>query len=927
MRYSIRTPAVPNPGTRLGVYEVGALIGSGGMGEVYRARDTRLQRDVALKILPDAFAADPDRLARFEREARTLAVLNHPHIAQIHGFEHADGIHALVMELVEGEDLSQRTGRGRIPLDEALPIAGQIADALEAAHAAGVVHRDLKPANIKVRPDGTVKVLDFGLAKAFDARATEAGSASVSLSPTLTAATGVGVILGTAAYMSPEQARGKHVDKRADIWAFGCVLFEMLTGKRAFDGDDVTDVLAFIITKEPDWGALSPGTPAPLQKLLRRCLEKDRKRRLADIADARFELEEAAHPPAATVAAPVSVARSRVFVWLPWLVSAAALVTLVLVGWRWYSAPLSAPVRVVSDIGADASLVIDQGAAFALSPNGQLLAFVAQAAGAPAQLFVRRLDQLSATPLAGTVDARNPFFSPDGQWIGFFADGKLKKISVSGGAAVTLCDAPRGRGGSWSSDGTIVFTPESTGRTALRRVSDTGGVSQQIGEAVDSELVQRYPQVLPGGRAVLYAVNVTAGNNETARVVVQPLPEGPRRVLREGAYYPRYAASGHLLFVHEGTLFAQAFDVERLELAGEPIPILEGIATSGLIGGAQIAVSESGTFAYLPGNRVQGVGGSAPILWLDRVGGTTPLRPQPSEWSNPRFSPDGRRLALDINVNGNIDVWTYDWERDALELLTRDPRVDRRPVWTPDGSRIVFASTAGGAGTAMMYWRRADGTGEPTRLLDTDLASEPSSWHPNGKVLAFTQYGRDTFEDLMTVTVEGDERTGWDVGTPQVFLKTPVREMEPMFSPDGRWIAYYSQESGRNEVYVRSFPDGGNRVLVSTAGGVDPAWSRASQELFYWSGLGLTGTAQGGELYAASYRVDQGTLLFDRPRAIPNARIGPRPRQRDFDVHPDGKRFAVGPVAPAPPATAQRSVVLVFNFFEELKRMAPRGRR
>jgi serine/threonine protein kinase/Tol biopolymer transport system component len=908
---------------RLGVYEITAQIGVGGMGEVYRATDTSLKRAVAIKVLPESVARDAERVARFQREAEVLASLNHSNIAAIYGLERSGGTSALIMELVEGPTLADRIAQGPIPVDDTLPIAKQIAEALEAAHEQGIIHRDLKPANIKVRQDGTVKILDFGLAKAMEP--TDTMSPGVSMSPTITtpAMTQVGMILGTAAYMSPEQARGKRVDKRTDIWAFGCVLFEMLTGKRAFDGDEVTDVLAFIITKEPAWDTLPAVTSAPLRKLLRRCLEKDRKRRLADIADARFELEEAPTGPAAADPGAIPHSRpSRGRLLLPWLISAGAIAALVAL---WPSSRSSLPVattRLLSDIGTDAALVNDQGAALALSPDGRVLTFVAQPAAGSAQLYVRRLEQLNATPLAGTAGARHPFFSPDGQWIAFFADGKLKKIPVGGGTAVTLCDVPQGgRGGSWSPDGSIIFAPSPRGDSPLRRVAEAGGISAAVTASVKGELVQRYPQVLPGGRAVLYQVTVRPADYETARVVVQPLPTGERRVLRDGGYFPRYLASGHLLYMQEGTLFVQPFDVDRLQVTGDPVPLIEGIQISNERGSAQYAVSDAGTFAYLPDERPQS--SSAPLLWMDRSGRTTTMRPTASEWSNPRFSPDGRRLALDITTNGNTDVWIYEWERDQMLRLTNDPAEERRPVWTPDGSRIVFASRRAGDTASELYWQPADGSTRAEPLLEGTVSRVPGSWHQNGKVLAFTEVGPGAPENLMTVTIDGDERTGWKVGTPQPFLAAGGRQFEPMFSPDGRWIAYHTDISGPLEVYVRSFPHSGRQWVVSTTGGQDPVWSRTSQELFYRR-RATSAADTGGELYAVSYRVEGQSLVFERPRLVGDIQSGTRSTQRNFDAHPDGQRFAVAPVEPAPSATAQRNVVVVFNFFDQVKRLVRR---
>ena len=541
-----------------------------------------------------------------------------------------------------------------------------------------------------------------------------APASNMSQSPTITtpAATLAGVILGTA-YMSPEQARGKAVDKRADIWAFGCVLYEMLTGQRAFGGDNVTDTIAAVVRAEPEWGALPANTPTSIRKLLRGCLQKDRRERVPDIAVARLEIKEAAAAPASVDVSAVSIARpawwSRALAWaVPGALGVGlALVLALWAPWRKAPAPL-APLRLEATLGADASLVTDQGAAAVLSPDGAALAFVAQkSAGGDAQLYIRRLDQLQATPLSGTEGARNPFFSPDGQWVAFFAGGKLKKISVTGGAAVTLCDAPRGRGGSWGEDSTIALSSNDAG-VSLLRVSAAGGKPEPLTALDQGEQTQRWPQVLPGGKAVLFSVTCVAcaGN-----IVVQPLPNGPHKVVQRGGYYGRYLPSGHLVYVRDGTLFAALFDLDRLELTGQPVPVLEGVTASptlaGSAGGAQFAVAGNGTLVYVSGP--QSVSNDAPISWMDRQGKTTPVRATLANWANLLFAPDGRRLALDLFDGKQSDVWVYDWARDTLSRLTIDPADDVKPVWTPDGGRIVFASRRAHKAIVNLYWQRADG--------------------------------------------------------------------------------------------------------------------------------------------------------------------------------------------------------------------------
>jgi serine/threonine-protein kinase len=905
-------------GARLGVYRVESLLGAGGMGEVYLARDTRLDRDVALKVLPDLFAADPDRLARFEREARVLASLRHPNIAGIYGLEEADGVRALVLELVDGETLADRIARETLPLQEALGIARQIADALAAAHEAGIVHRDLKPANIKITSTGSVKVLDFGLAKALEA---ESVRSDLSMSPTLTspAATRVGVLLGTAAYMSPEQARGKAVDRRSDLWAFGCVLYEMLTGRHAFEGDEITDVIARIIERDVDLRALPPATPPSIRRLLRRCLEKDRNRRLADASDARLEIDEAlgggpvdANLPRDVPAAPSAWQRA-----LPWAIAGAALVVAgasVLLWAPWRSAPPSAPLRLGSELGVDASLVPDQGASAVLSPDGALLAFTAQKSTSDTpQLYVRRLDQLQPAPLAGTDGARNPFFSPDGQWIAYFAGGKLKKTAVAGGATVTLCDAPNGRGGTWTDDGTIIFSPNNTPSVTLMRVPAAGGNPEPLFRLAEGETTQRWPQVLPGGKAILYSSAASLTGWEDANLVIQPLAGGPGKIVVRAAYYGRYLPSGHLVYVHQGTMFAAPFDLERLEVLGPPVPVVEDVAASPAVtGGAQFAFSGDGTLIYVPGRTISQ---DIPISWIDRSGRISPLRAMPSNWSNPVFSPDGTRLAVDIFDGKQTDVWIYDWSRDTLSRLTFDQTDDQRPAWTSDGQRIVFSSKRGDGTHFNLYWQRADGTGDVTRLTDSTNNQYAGSWHPAGKVLAFLEDdGADS--NIMLLPMEGDEATGWKPGTPTAFLKTPLRESTPTFSPDGRWIAYLSNENGRNDLFVRPFPGPGGKWQISTTAVDDPMWSRSSRELFF--------AVAGLQLMVAAYSVDGDSFRADKPKLVSETRFITRPREpsRDIAVHPDGQRFAVAAMPETEIAERFDKVVFVFNFLDELRRIA-----
>jgi serine/threonine-protein kinase len=846
-------------GTRIGPYEITSPLGEGGMGVVYRAHDTKLGRDVAIKALPDAFANDPDRLQRFQREAQVLASLNHPNIAQIYGLEESDNTRCIVMELVEGETLQERLKRGPIPIEEALSILKQLAEALEAAHRRGVIHRDLKPANVTLSRDGKVKVLDFGLAKALQ----EQHASNLSNSPTLVSAASIpGVILGTAAYMSPEQARGSDADNRS---AAGDLRIE------------IENVLA-----------------SPLEQL-----------------EQREQLDQLQTTPPDVVVQngrPGWVGKGIVAVLIAGLV-----VTLTL--WApWRTAPSAAPLRLSVELGADVGLASDvvDNSALALSADGSMLAFVAAKNGA-AQIYIRRFGQLQASPLAGTSGALSPFFSPDGQWLAFFADGKLKKISVTGGAAVTLADAPRQRGGSWGDDGNIVFTPSNSVGTSLQRVSSVGGKIEPLTKLAQGEGSHRWPVVLPGAKAVLYTSTVGTGNSENSNIVVQPLPTGTAKVLVRGGYHAQYAAGGHLLYIHEGTLFAAPFDLRRLEVTGQSVPAVEGVSAQPPNGAAEFTVSQTGEFAYLAG---QNSGTERPVVWMTHDGKTAQLRALPSDWSNPHFSPDGQRLAMDI-FSGNPDVWIYEWARDTLTRLTFDPAQDRNPVWTPDGKRIAFGSNR--KGTFSLYWQRADGTGEVQRLTESSNTQYPSSFHPSGKYLAFWEESTKSGNDLMILPIEGNETAGWKPGKPSVFLGTPANEAEPMFSPDGRWIAYTSNESDRPEVYVRPFPGPGGKWQISTGGGFEATWSKTRRELLY--------RAIDNRIMVVSYTADGDSFKADKPRLWSDQAILARAREpRFFDLHSDGERVAVAVPAAQADEKLDR-VTFIFNFFDELRRIAPPAKK
>ncbi len=873
-------------GTTLAHYKITAKLGEGGMGAVYRATDLKLHREVAIKVLPESFALDPDRMARFQREAHVLASLNHPNIAAIYGLEER----ALVMELVEGETLA-----GPLPLETVISYARQLIDALEAAHEKGIIHRDLKPANIKITPEGQVKVLDFGLAKAVEQTAPVGDP---DLSPTLTltaAATRLGVIMGTAGYMAPEQARGQSVDKRIDIWAFGVVLYEMLTGKRLFAGETVSDTLASVLAKEIDVRG------QPLERLLHRCLQRDRKMRLRDIADARADLLEANLP--APVAAPV---QRRGLAW-PAIAGVLA-VALVAAGIGWWMAtrPVQRPLlRVDADLGPAITMPNLPGAGAILSPDGVRLVFLANNAHGKSQLMMRRMDQPKAVLMEGTEDAADPFFSPDGQWIGFAAGGKLKKISVDGGAPLTLCDAPGLRGASWGEDGTIVAALNAD--TPLSRLPASGGPPVQLipFDKAHAEIRQRWPQILPGGKAALFTSGTRNNVYDDANLDVVSLADGTRKTVYKGAAWARYLPTGHLILLRKGTLFATPFHLDRLETSGTPSPLLEDVASS--IGGrALFDYSLTGSAVYQRGGSDQTI---RIIQWMDSSGKLTPLLAKPGFYFDPRFSPDGKRLALVINESGNDDIWVYDWQRDAMTRLTFDPQSDDSPVWTPDGRYIAYRSQDG------IYLIRADGAGKPRRLTESKAADQvPYSFTPDGKRLSFS----DRPFDLWTLPLDVDDSQVRS-GKPELYLGSASPEVWPSFSPDGKWMAYGSGRGiTETEVFVRPFPDTGGKWQISVGGGNQVVWSRNGHELFYRTG--------GNRIMAVSYAVKGGSFVADQPRLwSPQPFVGPG-SVVNFTLAPDGKRFAVVTSAGVTGEEKPRpQVTFLFNFFDELRRRVPAG--
>ena len=877
------------------------------MGQVYRATDTRLKRQVAIKILAPSFALDADRLARFQREAEVLASLNHPHIAAIYGLEDAGGANALVMEFVEGEDLSARIARGPIPLDEALPIARQIAEALEAAHELGVIHRDLKPANVKVRPDGTVKVLDFGLAKAMEPPA--ASSPSVSRSPTLTtpAMTQVGTLLGTAAYMSPEQARGKPVDKRADIWAFGAVLFEMVTGQRAFPGDDVADVLASVLAREPDWTRLPAGLSPVLRSYLTRCLHKDVKQRVRDIGDVLLALDRAFE------IAPAEVAQSAAAP-PPWwrralpaaITAAIAMLITALIAWSvWPSAERRAATRfdyVLPD-GQQLAVTLPQRPVMAISPDGR--SFVYQTSEG---LYLRSMATLDAQLIPGTTERLStPFFSPDGRWVGYFVsigqsnDRQLKKIAVGGGAPVTLCAVTVPFGASWAADNTIVFGQ----RGGIMRVSANGGTPELIIHAGDGE--QMYgPQLLPGGVAVL--VSVTRGMGPArwnqAQVVAHSLTTGQRTVVAERGDDAHYLPSGHVVYAVGDGLFGVTFDAAHSRVTGGAIPLVQGVhrPVGVSTAAANYAVSEQGTLIYLTQN-----GSARSLVWMNRDGAAAaPIGSIPSgAYEDPRLSPDGGRVL----VTRDGDIWIYDIATGRSSRLTRDG-FSLMGAWDPAGSRIAYSSA--GKGNLEAWIEPADGSGPPRQLTTLGGQIHVDAWSPDGRTLTIHRHPPEGSTAILMLPVDAAD------ATPRAFLNGDFNAEGAEFSPDGRYVAYVAELSGQREIYIKSYADTGAQMTVSVGGGREPVWAN-NGDLFYRS---LTGD----RMFVVSVttdpalRVGKPVQLFEGSYYV-SPTGSPRPQ---YDVTRDGQRFLLLASASGTSASLARPrIVVVQDWFDELRRLVP----
>ena len=881
------------PGTRLSTFEVIGPIGTGGMGDVYRARDLKLGRDVALKVLRERFTDDDARIDRFRREAQLLASLNHTNIGAIYGLEEVGPVRALVLELVDGPTLRDRIRQGPLPLAETVDIARQIADALNAAHDRGIIHRDLKPGNIKLTPEGRVKVLDFGIAKVLDDDTADRSGEM----PTMTSGeTRAGVSLGTPAYMSPEQSRGVRVDRRTDIWAFGCVLFEMLTGRPAFDGNTATDITAATLRDEPSWNDLPPEIPAGARRVLQRCLQKDSRRRFRDIADVQIELEESlTRPDTQERRAESRRLPSRVWPWVTAVLAAVAIALAWLLSQaRGTAVDGSPPTRFALDFATIAIRSTAAGPYLTVSADGRRVVFAGSAPG-PGQLYLRALDSLTPVPIAGTEGGVRPFFSPDGQWIGFFADGKLKKVSLGGGEAVTLTEAsPQvARGGTWHEDGSILLGM--TGGKFLRVRADSGATEEIAGDPADSDAAYRWAEWVPGSDVVLFTVVRT----NQFDIAAMSMSSRQRKVLIKGGTQPKFvrangATAGHIVFAQQvsndpsylfsGALFAVAFEPATLAVGGDARPVQDGVHVRGGAGAASFGISTTGTLVYLPGDPHE----RRQIMWVDRTGQSKPIGGPPRVFRYPRLAPDRERLAVYV-ADPNPGLWLFDIGRDSWTRLPIEPNAGRTPIWSADGRRLAFT-----AEDQQRAWVAPVDNPKMSQPLKTPPArQELSGWSPDGRLIALEAFDDKTGLDIWIVPADGSAPAA-------PWLQTPAGESRPSFSPDGKWIVYQSNESGRPEVYVSPFPGPGNPIAISRTGGSQPQWTREGREITYRQNMTVMA-------------VDFTAGTASTPKLLFRGRYG-----IDFDAAHDGSAFVL--TGQVDEQVVENQLVVVLNWFPEFRR-------
>jgi Tol biopolymer transport system component len=894
-------------GTRLGPYEVISAIGAGGMGEVYRARDTRLDRFVAIKVLPERFAQNREHRLRFEREARTISRLNHPHICTLYDIGEETGVDFLVMEYLEGETLDARLSKGALPPKEAMQFAVEICDALEKAHRHDIVHRDLKPANIFLTKSGA-KLMDFGLAKP----ALSAAEAATLTGSTEKALTSEGALVGTIPYMSPEQLQGKEADVRSDLFAFGAMLYEMLAGRRPFGGKTSLSVLSAILEHDPEpLAVVKPSTPPALDRLVRQCLAKNPDERWQTAHDLRAELEWIAA--SAHEAHSARPAARGALLW-----GLVALILLAAIAWNFRAAAPSAAapmMRLSVDLGPE--VLSDALLEARISPDGKLLAFVGRTSDGQKRLAVRSLQDERTNFIPGTDGAEFPFFSPDGQWLGFFSDARLKKVSIASGVVVTLADPALPHAGatcwgaSWGDDQNIIYSPGSI--NPLVRVSATGGRPEPVttvGENGDT--THRWPQVLPGSQAVLFTSSRTTTGFDNATIEVLALKTRQRKVLVHGGYAGRYIpapdGTGYLLYLHEGALFGIRFDPASLVVHGSASPLVEGVAGNSDVGAGQFDISDNGILIYRSGS---GPARKWPIVWMDASGRIEPLLSDPDTYYTPRLSPDGAQLAVSINqADKGQQIHLYDWRRGVMSQLTFTDAVNIAPVWTPDGKYVVFQSSSPhGYGIALV---RADGSGPPQRLAEHDALITPTSFSPDGKHLAYFELNPETGFDIGIGSFDGSDPEHPRLRDRKLFLNTPAYEWNPVFSPDGRWLAYASSESGRNEIYVRPYPGPGGKSQVSINGGNQAVWSRDGKQIFY--------KAADARLMVASYRVQGGLFVVSKPRVWSAAPIGGDAIGGSPSLSRDGTRFAVFPRREFQASSGTVHITFVTSFLSELQR-------